>query len=114
MVTSSTARLSGQVAVEIVTAPEVLLAGDEHWSMLRQRAISCGIGGPVVSAGWGPVPPLSRRPGPPLYGKVLSAVPWIWITETGAGDGQSPRRSVESGPMAAKMSVSQASRSASA
>jgi hypothetical protein len=39
----------------------------------------------------------------------LSAVPWMWMTDSGAGAGQPPSSVAESGPMAAKIVVWQAS-----
>jgi hypothetical protein len=102
MVTSSTARPCGHAATEVVTVPATVTDGCPQWSVARQVATRSGTGGPSMCAVPSPVPP--------WYGMRVSAVPWTWMTETGAGSGHEPSSVAESGPMAAKAFVSQASR----
>src|SRR5579883_2151415 len=105
MVMSSTERPSGHAAVDVATTPLTLLVGGAQSSVARQMAITDGTAGPSMCA--------KPSPRPPLYGMLRSAVPWMWMTEIGAGAGHGPRRVAESGPMAANSLVSQARRYAS-
>src|SRR5689334_2866092 len=101
MVISSTARPAGQEAVEVVTVPAVIATGTAQWSMARQRALRDGTEGPSMCA--------TPWPSPPWEGILVSAVPWIWMTDSGCGAGQLSSSVAESGPIAAKTEVRQAS-----
>ena len=97
---SSTVRPDGQAAIDVVTWPAVVIAGGAQCSIWRQVALSAGMPGPSK---------IGARAERPLYGIMGSAVPWIWMIETGAGLWQVPISVAESGPIAAKIVVRQAS-----
>src|SRR5271165_5205627 len=99
MVINTTLRLRAHAAVDVVTGALVAMSGGPQWSTLRQNALTAAIDGPSTKL----------APWPPLYGTSRSAVPWMWITDVGCGAVQPSSWVAESGPMAAKMPLLQAS-----
>src|SRR6202035_314612 len=99
MVINTTLRLSAHAAVDVVTGALVVTSVRPQWSTLRQNALTSAIDGPLTKL----------APCPPLYGTSRSAVPWMWITDVGCGAAQASSWVAESGPMAAKMPLLQAS-----
>src|SRR5438477_11713551 len=77
IVTSPTARPCGHDATEEVTGGASVTAGAGQPSTRRQAATTSATAGPSMWPG--------PSPGPPSYGMLWSAVPWMWMTDTGAG-----------------------------